>query len=137
MNCNGSDCNSCKIAGIFASVLLAFAIGVLSFFGVFENLIIGYIAALVLGFLSAVGVIAGMSVRRGESETFNCCLCRNASELLTGAIGSVLLSLAGILIGTGLGTVISALLAGFTAFFFFLLVSAIVCFAICLIQTCD
>ena len=135
MNCN-SDCNSCKIVGIFASVLLAIAVGALSYFGFLAFPEIALYAALVLGFLSGAGVIIGMSMRRREGA-FNCCLCKNASEILLGAVGSVLMSLAAIVIGTGVGATVTALLIGLTAFFFFLLVSAIICFAVCLINTCD
>ena len=127
----------CKIAGIFISILLAIAIGILSFFGYFALPEIGFVAALILGFLSAGGLIAGMSIRRGEGGVFSCCLCKNAALILLGAVGSFLFALASLVIGTAAGAVITAILTAITALFFLLLVAGIICFAVCLSKSCD
>ena len=136
MNCDNGNCSACKTAGIFASVILAIAAGVLSYFGFFAFPGIGFIAALILGFLSAAGLIAGMSIRRREGGAFSCCLCKNSVQILVGAVGSFLFALASLVIGTAVGTLITAVLTAITALFFLLLVSGIVCFALCITKTC-
>lgn len=136
MRCDNGGCNTCRMVGIFASVLLAIAVGILSFFGFFAFPEIGLYTALILGLLAAGGVIVGMSIRRGEGA-LSCCLCTNASQILTGAVGAFLFALTSLVIGTEIGAVIGAILAGLTALFFLLLISGLICFAVCLVRQCD
>ena len=136
MRCDNGSCNTCKTAGIFASVLLAIAVGALSFFGYFTFAELALYTAFALGALAVMGVLAGMSVRRREGA-FSCCLCKNAAQILTGGIGSFLFSLAALVIGSAVGATVTAVMLAVTAFFFFLIIAGVICFAECLIDTCD
>ncbi|MBO4897907.1 MAG: hypothetical protein J5590_06395 [Clostridia bacterium] len=136
MRCSNGGCSTCKTAGIFASVLLSIAVGALSFLGYFTFAELALYTAFALGALAVIGVIAGMAVRRREGA-FSCCLCKNAAQILTGGVGSFLFSLAALVIGTAVGSTATAVLLAAAAFFFFLIIAGVVCFAECLINTCD
>ena len=136
MRCSNGNCSICKTAGIFGSVILAIAIGVLSYFGYLTFAEFALYTAFAAGASAVLGVIAGMAVRRREGA-FACCLCKNAAQILTGGIGSFLFSLGTIVIGSAVGVTLTAALLAVTAFFFFLIIAGVICFAECLIDTCD
>lgn len=130
--CNGSD--FCKIIGITAALIFGIAVGLLYFFGVFTAIAIPLTTILAFGFVGIAGVTAISLFAKGREITG--CLCRLKGTLLSGAIGTFILSLAALAVSLTTGSVLSAVVIGVVGFFLALLIAGLVCLVSCA-ANCD
>lgn len=130
MSIFGCNCrNRCALLAIVASVIIGIVAAFLQITGTITVtpvfLIVAFgIAVAALGVL----VIATALVRRYAGA----CLCTALQTLLTGILGTILLSVVLLAVGIVATSVISAILVGLTAGFFALTITGSACFVRCL-----
>ena len=130
MSIFGCNCrNRCALLAIVASVIIGIVAAFLLITGTITVppvfLIVAFgIAVAALGVL----VIATALVRRYAGA----CLCTALQTLLTGILGTILLSVVLLAVGIVATSVVSAILVGLTAGFFALTITGSACFVRCL-----
>lgn len=135
MSENRCSCSaSCAFIGTAIAIVTGIIVGLLFFFGVLESITLGLIATLIAGAGAFAAISAAfLFARNGEKKR---CLCRLRGILFTGAVGTFLTSLFALLVDVGIFSIISAIIIGLVAFFLILLISAIICLALC-VADCD
>ena len=126
----GCNCrNRCAVLSVVASIL----VGVLAAFLQITGTVTVTPVALIVAFgiaVAALGILifATALVRRHAGV----CLCAALQTVLTGILGTVLVSVVLLAVGIVATSVISALLTGLTAGFFALTIAGSACFVRCL-----
>ena len=116
---------NCTCASIIAAILLAVALGVLAAFG-FVSTGIVFWAYLLIGVLGIL--LSPLYATLGREG----CFCGLRSLILTGAIGTVVTSAAGLIAVPLVGTAVGAVIVGVATFFPVLLLASLVCLVNCL-----
>ncbi len=130
MSIFGCNCrNRCVLLAIVASIIIGIVAAFLQITGTITITPVFLIVAFAVA-IAALGVLALTTalVRRYAGS----CLCTALQAVLTGILGTVLLSVVLLAVGIVATSVISAILVGLTAGFFALTVTAAACFVRCL-----
>lgn len=120
---------SCAFIGTAISLIAGIIIGLLFFFAVIPFVATPLIVTLIVGAVALFAIAAAFLFVRDYSVKQ--CLCRLRGILFTGAVGTFLASLFAILASVTTGAVFGAIVVGVIGFFLILLISAIICLAIC------
>lgn len=130
MSIFGCNCrNRCVLLAIVASIIIGIVAAFLQITGTITVTPVFLVVAFAVA-VAALGVLALTTalVRRYAGS----CLCTALQAVLTGILGTVLLSVVLLAVGIVATSVISAILVGLTAGFFALMVTAAACFVRCL-----
>ncbi len=126
------NCN-CRFNCTLAAFISAIIVGVIAAFLQITGTITVGVAFLWVALGIGVVYLAGLllaSVLRRRTERPNC-LCRALNALLSGVLGTILLSLVLLAVGIVATSILSAILVGFLLFFLWLTVSAAACYVRC------
>lgn len=127
------NCN-CRFNCLLTAVITAVITGVVAAFLQILGIVTVTTTFLLVAFgiavaYLAVGVLA--SARLHGNNTRPACLCRNLTTLLTGVLGTIVVSLLLLAIGITATSILSAILVGLLLFFLWLIFAASACFVRC------
>ena len=137
--CQKKGITICEVIGIFLAIIAGASIGVLFSTGLITVTIGFIIIALVasaIAILILLGVLFTANIIKGNNSFYRC-VCKFAKVVLAGSIGTLLASIVVIIVGLVGTAIVSVIFVALVAFFFVLMITAIICLFSCIIeQTC-
>ena len=135
--CNRKNCiASCEIIGLTVSTIIGIIVGYLFAVGLIPitiNLITIALFMSVIGL--AILIVSLLSANRpGACNAFHECVCRTSKLLLTGSIGTLLATTISAILGVTVVSLVVSVFVGLSAFFFVLMIIAIICLINCIIK---
>ena len=130
MNCERKLTNIFSLISIAAAPGIGVLIAVLFNMGLLPGIVTGVWVAIAVAALLLVGLIIGSA-----TAPSGCLPCRIGS-ITAAAVGVLFTGVAALIIGLTVGSMLSAVLVGFGAFFFVFLMIQVVNLIICLVSSC-
>lgn len=138
--CSKNGFTACEVVGIILSIIAGVAVGIL-----FSSALIPAIADFIIIalILSAITLVIGFGTLFSANTIKGCnafykCTCKFARFLFTGIIGTILAGTIALTAGLITTAIVSIIFVALTAFFFVLMIVAIICLVSCLIsRTCE
>lgn len=129
----------CEIVGIILGIIAGVAAGIIFSLGLIPSIISFVIVALITSGVSLLILLGAIAIGNNVKgfNSLNKCICKAGRFVLTGAIGTLLSGTLAITTGFTTTAIASIVFVALTAFFFVLLVVALICLFSCLIkQSC-
>ena len=127
--CNCNCRFNCTLLAIISAIIVGVAAAFLQITGTITVGVAFLWVALGVGVVYLAGLLLASALRR-RSENASC-LCSAVNALLSGALGTILLSLILLAVGIVATSILSAILVGLLLFFLWLTVSASDCYIRC------
>ena len=134
--CNKIGLTVCEIVGIVLGIIAGVAAGIVFSIGLIPSTISFVIVALItsgVALLVLLDLLIAANNMKGYNG-FNKCICKSGRFLLTGAIGTLLAGTLAIATGFTITAIASIVFVALTAFFFVLLIVALICLLSCVIK---
>ena len=137
--CQKNGITICEVIGIFLAIIAGVAVGILfaaELIPAIASFIIIALVASAVSLLILVGSLFTANIIKG-SNCFYRCICKFARFVLVGSVGTLLAATTAITAGLVVTAIASIILVALSAFFFVLMIVAIICLISCIIQqTC-
>jgi len=134
--CSNKNCGftACGCVGLIISIVFGALIAVLYSFGLIPNLIIAAWIAFGLAVLTLIFLVSGVFLAAvSSSRALRKCLYRNATCLLAGIIGTIIATIAVLLIDIIPATIAVLIVVSIAAFFFALMIIGLIALIQCIV----
>ena len=128
-------CNcTCLVIGIALSVIFGIIIGIIFYLGLVPLITTGIWIAFGVAVLALVFLLSSV-LFTARVKVFKC-LCLSLGALLIGILGTILTAVGALSITLVTGSILIAILIGLGALFFGLVLAALTCIILCILDCC-
>lgn len=134
--CGNNGLNNCIVIGIILALILGVTTGIVYFLGLIP-IPLNFITIALIISVASIGILLGTLITANiieGSNSFRKCVYKFSRFVLAGSFGTFLATTLAVTVGVVDISIISTIFVAISAFFFVLLIVALICLLSCLIK---